>query len=164
MFKYVKVLFDNYLHEYHADLQYLICLTRNWTLSYLKVLSQAAQKVKFSMKDFFSKCDKIRSFQSHLLNEINEKLHFLSSVRNPYFVNRLKLLPCFLKHSTQASRSGKVIDQQMQSQKIQSRHLSVTMLNNVYHTVFSAKCIVIRLYQVHIGIGISRKNQLQVWP
>ena len=106
MFKYVKVLLDNYLHEYHADLEYL---TRKWTLFYLKVLSQAAQKIKFFMKDFFSKCDQIRSFQSHLLNKINEKLHFLSSVRNPCFVNRLKLLPYFLKHSTQASRSGKVI-------------------------------------------------------
>ena len=49
-----------------------------------KVISYTAQKMKFSMKDFFSKCDQIRSFLriwSHLLKKIlNGKLHFLYSV------------------------------------------------------------------------------------
>ena len=45
---------------------------------------QAAQKLKFSMKDFFSKCDKIRNaadlvtFTEEILNG---KLHFLCSVK-----------------------------------------------------------------------------------
>ena len=49
-----------------------------------EVISYTAQKMKFSMKDFFSKCDQIRSFLriwSHLLKKIlNGKLHFLCSV------------------------------------------------------------------------------------
>ena len=47
----------------------------------------AAQKMKFSIKDFFSKCDQIRIFH-------NGKLHFLCSVRKRiviccYFVRRI---------------------------------------------------------------------------
>ena len=51
---------------------------------FTKVISQnvvyytAAQKMKFSIKDFFSKCDQIRR---KLTEEIlNGKLHFLCSV------------------------------------------------------------------------------------
>ena len=43
-----------------------------------------AQKIKFSIKDFFSKCDQIHSFLwiwSHLLKKIlNGKPHYLCSV------------------------------------------------------------------------------------
>ena len=39
------------------------------------------QKMKFSIKDFFSKCDQIRSFQCYIHRRIlNEKSQFLSSV------------------------------------------------------------------------------------
>ena len=37
------------------------------------------QKMKFSIKDFFSKCDQIRTFTEEILNG---KLHFLCSVIN----------------------------------------------------------------------------------
>ena len=49
------------------------------------LLSNTAQKMKFSIKDFFSKCDQIRSFleTAHLVifteEILNEKLHFLCS-------------------------------------------------------------------------------------
>ena len=50
-----------------------------------KAPSNTAQKMKFSIKDFFSKCDQIRSFLADLVTfteEIpNGKLHFLCSVR-----------------------------------------------------------------------------------
>ena len=46
--------------------------------------SNTAQKIKFSIKDFFSKCDQIRSFLriwSHLLKKsLMEKFLFLYSV------------------------------------------------------------------------------------
>ena len=46
-----------------------------------------AQKMKFSIKDFFSKCEKIHNFMriwSHLLKKIlNGKLHFLCSKQVP---------------------------------------------------------------------------------
>ena len=54
-------------------------------LSLAKNCKGTAQKVKFSMKDFFSKCDQIRGFLwiwSHLFTEeiLNgKKLHFLCS-------------------------------------------------------------------------------------
>ena len=38
------------------------------------------QKMKFSIKDFFSKCDQIRGFGRIYLEILNEKLHFLCSV------------------------------------------------------------------------------------
>ena len=39
------------------------------------------QKMKFSIKDFFSKCDQIRSFQCHIHRRIlSGKFQFLSSV------------------------------------------------------------------------------------
>ena len=47
-------------------------------------LTHTAQKMKFSIKDFFSKYDKIRRklrIWSHLLKILNGKLHFLCSVR-----------------------------------------------------------------------------------
>ena len=48
-----------------------------------------AQNIKFSIKDFFSNCDQIRSFMrnwSYLLKEIlYGKLHFLCSVRDRFF-------------------------------------------------------------------------------
>ena len=61
---------------------------KNHFLSFLKgshlpkIVKGTAQKVKFSMKDFFSKCDQIRGFLwiwSHLFTEeiLNGKLHFL---------------------------------------------------------------------------------------
>ena len=44
-----------------------------------------AQKMNFSSKDFFSKCDQIRSFTADLVTFTEEiltgKLHFLCSVR-----------------------------------------------------------------------------------
>ena len=50
-----------------------------WIITYI-----IAQKLKFSFKDFFSKCDQIRSFiwiWSHLLNKIlSGKLQFLCSI------------------------------------------------------------------------------------
>ena len=39
------------------------------------LVADTAQKMKFSIKDFFSKCDQIRSF-------LNGKLHFLCSERH----------------------------------------------------------------------------------
>ena len=38
-----------------------------------------AQKMKFSIKDFFSKCDQIRSFLTFTEEVFNGKLHFLHS-------------------------------------------------------------------------------------
>ena len=42
-----------------------------------------AQKMKFSIKDFLSKCDQVRSFYADLVTFteeiLNEKLHFLCS-------------------------------------------------------------------------------------
>ena len=35
--------------------------------AHLNLVILTAQKMKFSIKDFFSKCDQIRSFLSHLL-------------------------------------------------------------------------------------------------
>ena len=42
------------------------------------ILHTTAQKMKFSIKDFFSKCDQIRSF-------LKGELHFLCSVLNQFF-------------------------------------------------------------------------------
>ena len=53
------------------------------TVSHLFFKSMdTAQKMKFSIKNFFSKCDQIRSFlKSFIFTEeiLNEKLHFLCS-------------------------------------------------------------------------------------
>ena len=55
------------------------------TLSLKLKLSYAAQKVKFSIKDFFSKCDQIRSFLriwSHLLKKsLIENFMFCAFIR-----------------------------------------------------------------------------------
>ena len=55
-----------------------------WKSNYIRI-SATAQKMDFSIKDFFSKCDQNRSFLriwSHLLKKfLNGKLHFLWSVR-----------------------------------------------------------------------------------
>ena len=52
--------------------------------------------MKFSIKDFFSKCDQIRSFLhicTHLLKKsLNEKLHFLCSEGTDFY--RTKKLVC----------------------------------------------------------------------
>ena len=46
----------------------------------LNMAEYIAQKMKFSVKDFFSKCDQIRSFLKKFTEEIlNGKLHFLCS-------------------------------------------------------------------------------------
>ena len=45
------------------------------------LLCHTAKKMKFSIKDFFSKCDLV-TFTEEILNG---KLHFLCSVRPPYF-------------------------------------------------------------------------------
>ena len=42
-------------------------------------VSVTAQKIRFLIKDFFSKCDQIRSFL-RILSHFHEKLHFLYSV------------------------------------------------------------------------------------
>ena len=44
-------------------------------------VTRTAQKIKFSIKDYFSKCDQIRSFLTFQLTEeiLNGKLHFLCS-------------------------------------------------------------------------------------
>ena len=47
-----------------------------------------AQKLKFPIKDFFSKCDQIRSI-------LNGKLHFLCSVVECYLF-MYKIKPCIL--------------------------------------------------------------------
>ena len=49
-------------------------------------MSVTAQKVKFSIKDFFSKCDKIRSFpriRSHLLKKSLMENFFFCAVGGP---------------------------------------------------------------------------------
>ena len=43
-------------------------------------LCDTTQKMKFSIKDFFSKCDQIYKFTEEILNG---KLHFLCSVKKP---------------------------------------------------------------------------------
>ena len=52
-------------------------------------MPDAAQKMKFSIKDFFSKCDQIRriTFTEEILNG---KLHFLCSVRKHVFHFNIK--------------------------------------------------------------------------
>ena len=58
-------------------------LSSLWSICLKIGAAYTAQKTKFSIKDFFSKCDKIRSFLriwSHLLEKsIIGKLHFLCS-------------------------------------------------------------------------------------
>ena len=39
-------------------------------------ITVTAQKMQFSIKDFFSKCDQIRNFWSHLLNK-SLMVHFI---------------------------------------------------------------------------------------
>ena len=52
----------------------------NSLLKHCVILPYTAQKMIFSIKDFFSKCDQILSFFAHLTEEIlNGKLHFLCS-------------------------------------------------------------------------------------
>ena len=43
-------------------------------------LSDTAQKMKFSIKDFFSKCDQIPDLVTFTEEILNGKLHFLCSV------------------------------------------------------------------------------------
>ena len=53
-----------------------VCLYHSLTLH----TTNTAHKMNFSIKDFFSKCDQIRSFLriwSHLLKKSLGKLHFL---------------------------------------------------------------------------------------
>ena len=48
------------------------------------IVKLTAQKMKFSIKDFFSKCDQIRKKQRILLHLLkNGKLHFLRSALLP---------------------------------------------------------------------------------
>ena len=42
----------------------------------MSITESTAQKMKFSIKDFFSKCDQIRAFTEKIFNG---KLHFLCS-------------------------------------------------------------------------------------
>ena len=64
-----------------------ISLVRTQNISYLLIRAcmQAltAQKTKFPIKDFFSKCDQIRSFTADLVSFteeiLNVQLHFLCS-------------------------------------------------------------------------------------
>ena len=63
-----------------ADSILMLVSKKYWDLQY------NAPKMKFSIKDFFSKCDQIHSFLqiwSHLFTEeiFNGKLHFLCSVK-----------------------------------------------------------------------------------
>ena len=73
-----------YLISVYLDALCLSCLSRRslvlyqrftnfWTFSLWKV---TAQKMKFCIKDFFRKCDQIRSFTEEILNG---KPHFLCS-------------------------------------------------------------------------------------
>ena len=61
-----------------------------------KISNHTAQKMNFSIKDFFSKCDQIRrkwDIWSHLLKKsLMEKLHFLCSVIDNRSHNILTLL------------------------------------------------------------------------
>ena len=63
----------------------------NWFGYRISILAHiTAQKMKFSIKDFFSKCDQIRSVLKKFTEEIlNGKLHFFvqckgMELRNPF--------------------------------------------------------------------------------
>ena len=64
-----------------------ISLVRTQNISYLLIRTRmqalTAQKTKFPIKDFFSKCDQIRSFTVDLVSFteeiLNVQLHFLCS-------------------------------------------------------------------------------------
>ena len=52
--------------------------------------SPIAQKMKFSIKDFFSKCDHLVTFSEEIFNR---KLDFLNSARMFGFMILMKILP-----------------------------------------------------------------------
>ena len=56
-----------------------------------------AQKMKFSIKDFFSKCDQIR-------RKLNGKRHFLCSVRKP----KVLFMKAALKHFSKLQKNVSV--------------------------------------------------------
>ena len=105
-----------YLGTFHVVGECLGSLFEKW---YLNSVVNTAKKEKFSIKDFFSKCDQIRGFLriwSHLLKKslmdeetLNGKLHFLCSgkdvgdkwrnlqdltkhLNDEYFINRPNII------------------------------------------------------------------------
>ena len=66
--------------EFFKKFRILILYDKHWHLRMNPVISNTAQKMKFSIKDIFSKCDQIRrklQIWLHLLKEFNGKFHFL---------------------------------------------------------------------------------------
>ena len=60
-------------------------------LRHIQVCPDTAQKIKFSIKDFFTKCDQIRSFLriwSHLLKKFLMENFIFCAVRcnSPYYI------------------------------------------------------------------------------
>ena len=71
-----------------------LCLTNNFDLWFLSI-HVTNQKMKFSIRDFFSKCDQIRSFLwiwSHLLKKFLMKIFILCAVSWKH--NWLAISPC----------------------------------------------------------------------
>ena len=63
---------ERHLRRVYVSKQVGVCFKESASFRFSKIKKCTAQKMKFSIKDFFSKCDQIRSFLriwSHLLKQ-----------------------------------------------------------------------------------------------
>ena len=117
------------------------------------------QKMKFSVKDFFSKCDQIRRkllIWSHLLKKSLMKiLHFLCSVYN--LVDRSRDLTLFREEG----RSEELYSQPCQTSKMERFGKIVNRFQRL--TIFTKRSILDVLQGCEYASGMIVQAQLFIW-
>ena len=118
------------------------------------------QKIKLSIKDFFSKCDQIRSFLriwSHLLKKyLKENCLFLCSAdcfwRHVLSIYLLSTIPClFLFRTKFVSQANNFVMYWLKPVSVLS--LVSTKMWIIFSTFLNPKCISVKLHSMQVTYG-----------